>query len=625
MTTTTCPSHEDLTEYLSGRLGAADWDDIGEHLEACPECQAMLATLDAAGDTLVAALRRAAPKDPYFDESQCRVAIGRAHSMFDAASADDSSPQTLCGRSLGEYLLTEELGRGGMGRVYKALHTKLDRVVAVKVLSGGRAGDENAANRFAREMKAVGRLVHPNIVQAYDAREIDGTSVLIMELVDGLDLAKIVGRWAVGVPALAGENKAPAEAETPAVGRGIPVPDACELVRQTALALECAHEHGLVHRDIKPSNIMLARSGVVKLLDLGLARFFAASGADLSSTSHVEEMTGTGQAIGTADYMAPEQASDSRTVDIRADIYSLGCTLYKLLTGRAPFSGPEYRTALDKMHAHVHQPVPPIRSIAPEVPEGIAAVVDRMLAKDPSARFATPAEVAQAVAPFCAGADLAALLARAATTARAGGEIAAPDHSVEGAVGVPALAGKNKAPAKAGTPTVKFIGQLLLSLAASGLVVAMAIMLHIHKDGKDTTIGVPEGGRAQVRPDGQVDITLPAQAQSTSAAAAAAGRDGAGKDKAAVTEIGQPPEAVTRGRGGSRGKGGFGGRSGRGAEFHRRAPHRSRHPAGGLRRVRLRGIRRKDYRRPGRYPFSLRREVRIPCGQSRDRNDSPRR
>ena len=124
----------------------------------------------------------------------------------------------------------------------------------------------------------------------------------------------------------------------------------------------------------------------------------------------IEEMTGTGQAMGTADYMAPEQASDSRTVDIRADIYSLGCTFYKLLTGRAPFSGPEYRTALDKMNAHVKQPAPPIRQIVPEVPEKLADVLNRMLAKDPSARFATPAEVAEAVAPFCAGADLPALL-----------------------------------------------------------------------------------------------------------------------------------------------------------------------------------------------------------------------
>ena len=124
-------------------------------------------------------------------------------------------------------------------------------------------------------------------------------------------------------------------------------------------------------------------------------------------------MTGTGQAMGTADYMAPEQASDSRTVDIRADLYSLGCTLYKLLSGRAPFSGPEYRTTLDKLNAHVHQPAPPIRRLVPDVPEELAAILDRLLAKDPDDRFATPAEVAAALEPFCADANLAELVVRA--------------------------------------------------------------------------------------------------------------------------------------------------------------------------------------------------------------------
>ena len=247
-------------------------------------------------------------------------------------------------------------------------------------------------------MRAVGQLAHPNIVQAHDAREIDGTPVLIMEFVDGLDLAELVRR----------------------IGP-LPVAEACEMVRQAALGLQCAHEHGLVHRDIKPSNIMLSRglapfsprSGAearsdatakkvpdpldgpqVKLLDLGLARFYAeASGG--------EEMTGTGQAMGTADYMAPEQASDSRTVDIRGDIYSLGCTLYKLLSGRAPFSGPEHRGTLNKMNAHVHEAAPPVRQFAPEVPDELAVILERMLAKDPNDRFATPAEVAAVLEPFC--------------------------------------------------------------------------------------------------------------------------------------------------------------------------------------------------------------------------------
>ena len=137
----------------------------------------------------------------------------------------------------------------------------------------------------------------------------------------------------------------------------------------------------------------------MKLLDLGLARFYAEGGAAVP-VSAGEEMTGTGQAMGTADYMAPEQASDSRTVDIRADLYSLGCTFYKLLSGRAPFSGRQYASALDKMNAHVQQPVPPIRNVVSDVPEELAAILERMLAKDPGERFATPAEVATALEPF---------------------------------------------------------------------------------------------------------------------------------------------------------------------------------------------------------------------------------
>ncbi len=391
MSTATCPSREELSSYVLGRLAGEAWEAVRAHLESCPDCEAALATFDDADDTLVAQIRRGPAAGPYLQEPECQVAIAQARAVLDQPSfLEDQSSRSICGTALGEYQLIEELGQGGMGRVYKALQTKLDRVVAVKVLPRGRVGDRQAISRFEREMKAVGRLAHPNIVQAFDAREIDDTPVLIMEFVDGLDLAEIVRR----------------------VGP-LPMADACELLRQTALALQCAHEHGLVHRDIKPSNIMLTRKGEVKLLDLGLARFYAEGGAGVSPVSASEEMTGTGQAMGTADYMAPEQASDSRTVDIRADLYSLGCTLYKLLSGRAPFSGPEYRTTLDKLNAHVHQPAPPIRRLVPDVPEGLAAIVDRLLAKDPEDRFATPAEVAEALAPCCVGTDLPALLHRA--------------------------------------------------------------------------------------------------------------------------------------------------------------------------------------------------------------------
>ncbi len=275
---------------------------------------------------------------------------------------------------LGEYQLFALLGEGGMGRVYTARHTRLDRIVALKVLSKARTADPRSLARFEREMKAVGRLSHPNIVQAYDARDINGVPVLVMEYVDGVDLGELVRRAGT-----------------------LSVADACEVIRQAALGLQYAHEHGLVHRDIKPSNLMLTRLGQVKILDLGLALL-------AGDQPPAGDLTSTGHAVGTADYMAPEQIGDSHGVDIRADIYSLGCTLYQFLAGRAPFRGAQYENTWEKMLGHVRDEAPPLRRWRADVPSALAAVVGRMMAKSPAARFATPAEVAEALGPFVAGA-----------------------------------------------------------------------------------------------------------------------------------------------------------------------------------------------------------------------------
>lgn len=388
MANTTCPSQEELFAYAVGRLTDEISEAITAHLNSCADCETTLAALDDSNDTLVLRLREPAADNPYSEESECREAVVQARAVLDRSSSEDPFSRLTCGRALGEYLLIEELGQGGMGRIFKALHTKLDRIVAVKVLTGRRREDRHAIARFEREMKAVGGLVHPNIVQAHDAREIDGTQLLIMEFVDGLDLAKTVER----------------------VG-SLPVAEACELIRQTALALQCAHEHGLIHRDIKPSNIMLSRTGEVKLLDLGLARFQTEASAG-------DAMTEEGQVMGTVDYIAPEQASGSSSVDIRADLYSLGCSLYYLLTGQAPFGGPEHRGTLGKMNAHIHQAVPPIRQSAPETPDMLVAILDRMLAKTPDDRFATPAAVAAVLKQFCAGANLVDLADRASVMRR---------------------------------------------------------------------------------------------------------------------------------------------------------------------------------------------------------------
>jgi serine/threonine protein kinase len=283
---------------------------------------------------------------------------------------------------LGQYVLLELLGQGGMGSVYKARHALLDRIVALKVLSPARLADPQSVARFLREIKAVGKLNHPNLVHGTDAGQADGRHFLVMEFLQGIDLGKLVQQFGP-----------------------LPVADACELVRQAALGLQHAHEHDLVHRDVKPSNLLLTQGGQVKVLDLGLARL-------LGDIPLGDELTDTGQYMGTADYMAPEQGFDAHAVDIRVDIYSLGCTLYKLLTGRAPFSGPEYDSTFKKIRAHSEKRVPPLREARPDVPAGLEAVLGKMLAKLPADRYATPDDAARALRPFADGADLPGLLTR---------------------------------------------------------------------------------------------------------------------------------------------------------------------------------------------------------------------
>ena len=303
--------------------------------------------------------------------------LGASNDMPPAGHSEPTRSLNLAAHPahIREYRLLEQIGAGGMGAVYRAEHTRLKRIVALKLLPPSRVQDSRAIARFEREMEAIGRLDHPSVVRATDAGEHGGSHYLVMEYVEGIDLASL------------------AQQQGP-----LPVADACELTRQAALGLQYIHEYGLVHRDVKPSNLMLTRAGQVKILDLGLALL---RGGDADS-----HLTDSGQALGTADYMAPEQAVDSRQVDIRADIYSLGCTLYRLLAGRPPFTAPEYPGVVERILAHVNQPIPPLRSFRPGLPAELEAVLDRMLAKKPAGRYAVPREVAQSLEPLAAGSDL---------------------------------------------------------------------------------------------------------------------------------------------------------------------------------------------------------------------------
>jgi serine/threonine protein kinase len=272
-----------------------------------------------------------------------------------------------------------EIGRGGMAIVYKARHLRLRCVVAIKMSARGLPGEGEIVARFQQEQLLAGRLTHPNLVAVYHAGQVAGFPYLVMEFVEGHDLAWLVQHYGP-----------------------LPVAGACEVVRQAALGLQHIHGQGLVHRDVKPANVMLTPSGRVKVLDLGLVR-------DLHQPGEGERITMPGQFVGTLDYMAPEQCLDSRAVDGRADVYALGCTLYELLAGQPPFAGPAFGSVFLKMRAHVEAPVPPIRERRPDVPERLAAALERMLAKDRTDRFASPAGVVAALQPFAAGAELAGL------------------------------------------------------------------------------------------------------------------------------------------------------------------------------------------------------------------------
>jgi serine/threonine protein kinase/Leucine-rich repeat (LRR) protein len=281
---------------------------------------------------------------------------------------------------LGGYVLLERLGEGGMGQVFKARHHKLGQVVALKLIRPERLADPAALRRFRREIQAAAQLEHRHIVRAHDAEEVAGTAFLVLEYVAGIDLGKLV------------QQQGP-----------LPADRACDYIRQAALGLQHAFEKGLVHRDVKPSNLLLSSPPspprgegrpVVKLLDLGLARLSHAAGAD-SSTMLTED----GAVMGTPDFMAPEQAEESHTVDIRADIYSLGCTLYFLLAGRPPFAG---GTLAQKLRKHMLDEPPPPEGLHDE--PGLAAVLRKMLAKRPEDRYQTPAEVAGALAALTADA-----------------------------------------------------------------------------------------------------------------------------------------------------------------------------------------------------------------------------
>jgi len=268
---------------------------------------------------------------------------------------------------LGKYKLLDHLGTGGMSSVYLAEHVLMHRRVAIKVLPKKRVKDSSYMARFSREARAIAALDHRNIVRAYDIDNVGDVHYMVMEYVEGRDLQAIVTEGGV-----------------------LDYARAADCIRQAAEGLEHAHRAGLIHRDIKPANLLVDRDNIVKVLDLGLARFTAEDRASLT-VAYDENV------LGTADYLAPEQAIDSHSVDARADIYGLGCSLYFLLSGHPPFPD---GTLPQRLMLHQKAPPPDIRAERPDAPDDLLDICVKMMAKKPSARYQSAQEVAEVLADW---------------------------------------------------------------------------------------------------------------------------------------------------------------------------------------------------------------------------------
>ena len=353
------PTDQTLSSYGLGKLDDASAESVHKHLEECPDCRNRVAAISP--DSFLGRLRGAQgrPDSPApIGPSLAGLSMLAAGSPSPAPVATSTLPPGLADHP--DYEILRELGQGGMGVVYLAENKLMGRKEVLKVVGSQVINRRGVLDRFLGEIRHAAKLHHPNIVTAYAALRMGESLVLAMEYVEGLDLAKMV------------------KARGP-----LPVANASNYAHQAALGLQHAHEHGMVHRDIKPGNLMLTRQGnraVVKVLDFGLAKVSREVPADGALTSE-------GQMLGTPDFIAPEQSIDARNADIRADIYSLGCTLYYLLTGGPPFQG---TSLYDILQAHHSRDALPLNLARPEVPVELAALVAKMMAKEPKRRFQRP-------------------------------------------------------------------------------------------------------------------------------------------------------------------------------------------------------------------------------------------
>lgn len=366
-----CPDKPTLQQYLLGRISEPLSDSVELHLAECKVCDGTLAMLDDTADSLLRHLPLAANEmqSPVNNDQQpkwLQRLKGGPPVAIDAVSAAVDAQLPLQG--LESYELLDVLGRGGMGVVYRGRHRQLDRNVAIKIVSPRLVTAGDAAQRFDREIAILGKLQHPGIVMATDAGRVKEAAYLVMELIDGCDLAKLVRRQGP-----------------------LAVAEACEVARQIAEALAAAHAAGAIHRDVKPSNVMLDRSGRAKLLDFGLAR--------ASDIQDHQRETSIGRLLGTLDYMAPEQASGN-TVGDAADLFGLGATLFFLLTGRPPRSEDREQTVLQQLQCIANDEAPELQQLRADIPDKLNSLVSRLLSRQPEDRPESASAVAEQLQAF---------------------------------------------------------------------------------------------------------------------------------------------------------------------------------------------------------------------------------
>lgn len=359
----THPSPDELSAFNLGQLPPETASQVEDHISECEPCCETLLGL-ASNDTFVALLKEA--HQPV-DESEYATFV--TENATRTKSTQPTVPETLTKHT--RYEIVRLIGKGGMGDVFQARHRMMDRTVAIKVINHEFIRKSQAVDRFHREVKAAARLSHPNIVTAYDAEQAGDLHFLVMEYVDGIDLARLV------------KEKGRLRSQ-----------EACDFARQAAIGLQHAHEQGMVHRDIKPHNLMVSTDGIVKILDFGLASLAPGVLLDEDTTETSGELTVAGSIVGTPDFISPEQAQDAHQADIRSDIYSLGATLYYLLSGRAPFAD---ASVIEKLKRHAEQEPVPLEHLQIEIPGELAEVIRKMMAKDPDERYQTPQEVADAL------------------------------------------------------------------------------------------------------------------------------------------------------------------------------------------------------------------------------------